>query len=134
MKTCRSCRKQIDEKARKCPYCRADQRNWFLRHKVWTVIIVLVVLGSLGSSSKKNRAAVTLQFDPNVFYLEIQNGNTKAQVVDLAGKNPSVCTQGEIALLGNGEWCRWNGGWGSRAFVDVYFYQDQVVRKQKTGF
>lgn len=49
MKTCKSCQKQIDEKAKKCPHCRADQRNWFRRHPILTVLLVLVVIGIIGS-------------------------------------------------------------------------------------
>ena len=56
MKKCKSCQTDISEKANKCPNCKADQRNFFLKHKILSIIAVLIVLGvigSLGSGAKK---------------------------------------------------------------------------------
>lgn len=44
MKKCKSCQSKIDDKAKKCPHCRADQRNWFARHKIITFIISIIFL------------------------------------------------------------------------------------------
>ncbi len=41
MKTCKACQKKIDEKATKCPFCREDQRGFFLKHKVISGILLL---------------------------------------------------------------------------------------------
>lgn len=38
MKKCKGCQKEIDAKASKCPHCQTDQRSWFMRHKVLTVL------------------------------------------------------------------------------------------------
>lgn len=52
-KKCKSCMKDIDAKAKKCPYCQADQRNWFRKHPILTgifgLIIFFVVIGVAGS-------------------------------------------------------------------------------------
>lgn len=57
MKKCKSCQKEIDDKATKCPYCQTDQRSWFRRHPILTVLIALfvlpAVLNSLSSGSSK---------------------------------------------------------------------------------
>ncbi len=50
-KKCKSCKKEIDAKATKCPHCRADQRNWFRRHPILTGLLVLIVIGIIGSAS-----------------------------------------------------------------------------------
>ncbi len=47
-KKCRSCRIDIDAKARICPNCRTDQRNWFVRHPVAASILVLIIFGLIG--------------------------------------------------------------------------------------
>ncbi len=56
MKKCKSCQKEIDVKASKCPHCQADQRGWAKKHPILTGIIVLIivfgVIGAMGSSSK----------------------------------------------------------------------------------
>lgn len=56
-KKCKSCQKEIDAKAKKCPYCQTDQRGWFAKHPILTgiliIIIVLVVAGSSNNNGKK---------------------------------------------------------------------------------
>ncbi len=51
MKVCKSCRSEIDSKAKKCPKCQADQRNWFRRHPILTGVLILVIIGIVGSAS-----------------------------------------------------------------------------------
>lgn len=53
MKKCKACQTEIDSKATKCPHCQADQRGWFRKHPVITVIFVLIVLGMIGSAGTK---------------------------------------------------------------------------------
>lgn len=67
MKTCKSCKKEIDDAAKKCPHCTADQRIWFAKHPILTVILTLIVIGMVGSgkgnknqgSSSNNSAPTT---------------------------------------------------------------------------
>ncbi|SRR6266568_6129470 len=53
MKKCKSCQKEIDNKAKKCPYCQSDQRGWFRKHPVLTalgvIIVFFIVIGAAGS-------------------------------------------------------------------------------------
>lgn len=51
MKKCKSCQKEIDSKATKCPHCQSDQRNWFMKHKITTVILVIIVLAMASGNS-----------------------------------------------------------------------------------
>lgn len=44
MKTCKACMKKIDEKATKCPFCREDQRGFFLKHKIISGILLLFLV------------------------------------------------------------------------------------------
>ncbi len=61
MKKCKSCKADIDSKATKCSHCGTDQRNWFMRHKIITgilvVILLFVVLCIAGSSSKSGTSS-----------------------------------------------------------------------------
>ena len=59
MKKCKSCQKEIDSKAKKCPYCQADQRNWFVKHKIITAILTLVLIGAISSGAKGSNTATT---------------------------------------------------------------------------
>lgn len=51
MKKCKNCQKEIDAKAKKCPFCQSDLRNWFVRHPIWTIVLVLFVIGMFGVAS-----------------------------------------------------------------------------------
>lgn len=57
MKKCKSCQKEIDDKAKKCPHCRTDQRNFFRRHPILTGLLILVVIGIIGGSGNKNNSS-----------------------------------------------------------------------------
>lgn len=60
MKNCKECKSSISSKAKRCPSCGLDQRNWFMRHKFITGILVVGSLALIGdldsdnSSSKSN--------------------------------------------------------------------------------
>src|SRR6266702_5047171 len=62
-KKCKSCQTEIDAKAKKCPHCQADQRNWFARHKIMTsilvIIVVFIVIGAAGSKGGSNTSSDT---------------------------------------------------------------------------
>ena len=45
MTNCKACSKEIAKGAKVCPNCGKDQRNFFMRHKILTIIGGLVVLG-----------------------------------------------------------------------------------------
>ena len=62
MTKCKACNADIAKGVSKCPHCGKDQRNWFMRHKVLSVIIILVALGGIGALSgndKKDTAVKT---------------------------------------------------------------------------
>lgn len=57
MKKCRSCQQEIDDKAKKCPYCQEKQGSWLRRHPVLIsilgVIVFLIVIGNVGGGNDK---------------------------------------------------------------------------------
>jgi hypothetical protein len=58
MKKCKGCQKEIDPKAKKCPYCQTDQRNWFVKHPILTGILLLVIIGIIGASTNSGTKKV----------------------------------------------------------------------------
>lgn len=46
---CKECGAEVSSKAKSCPQCGADQRNFFEKHKIISGILVLFVLGIIGS-------------------------------------------------------------------------------------
>lgn len=57
MKKCKECGEEVSSSAKACPKCGKDQRNFFKKHPVLSVIGILVVLGIVlgagGSSSSE---------------------------------------------------------------------------------
>lgn len=56
-KKCPKCGEEIQTSAKKCKHCQADLRNWFVKHKVLTVILVLIIIGIIGSVSGGNKSS-----------------------------------------------------------------------------
>jgi len=56
MKKCRSCQKEIDVKAKKCPYCQEKQGNWAQRHPILTgilgIIVFFIVMGAVSGGGE----------------------------------------------------------------------------------
>lgn len=50
IKQCSKCKENVQEDAKKCKHCKADLRNWFLRHKIITGILILFTIGIIGSA------------------------------------------------------------------------------------
>ena len=51
---CPSCDETISAKAKRCPHCRHDLRNWFQRHPILTFFIIIFFLVSVLSSASQN--------------------------------------------------------------------------------
>mgnify|MGYP003752928375 CR=1 FL=1 len=52
---CKVCGKEV-AKGAKCPNCGKDQRNFFERHKILTVILVIFILGIMGNMGSQDVA------------------------------------------------------------------------------
>lgn len=52
---CKACGKEIAKGVKKCPHCGKDQRNFFMKHKIITGILVLVILAGIGSAVNNNQ-------------------------------------------------------------------------------
>lgn len=59
LKSCKDCGKEISSSVNKCPSCGKDQRNFFAKHKILTAILVIIVLGSIGSLAGGDEKATT---------------------------------------------------------------------------
>lgn len=64
MTKCKECGQEVSSKAKKCPGCGVDTRNWFMRHKVMTFLggfillfTVMAIAGAGGKSKDKSASA-----------------------------------------------------------------------------
>lgn len=49
MTNCKACGKEIAKGAKTCPSCGKDQRNFFMKHKILTGIIIIIIIGIIGA-------------------------------------------------------------------------------------
>lgn len=50
MTKCKACGADIAKGVKKCPHCGKDQRNFFMKHKIITFIIAIILIGGIGSA------------------------------------------------------------------------------------
>lgn len=56
---CKACSKEIAKGVKKCPNCGKDQRNWFMRHKIMTFFLAIIIIGVIGSVAGGGEEAAT---------------------------------------------------------------------------
>jgi|GEM_PF-2679350 len=54
MTTCKACGKEIAKGVKKCIHCGKDQRNFFLKHKIISFIIIIAIIVAVSTSLNSN--------------------------------------------------------------------------------
>ena len=99
MKKCKACQTEIDSKATKCPHCKADQRGWFRRHPILTGILILFVIGLIGSAGKGGSSSTATPTVPAKTTETANNPVVTAQpTATSVNKQPSVPAEYKSAL------------------------------------
>ncbi|MHC1683664.1 MAG: Ltp family lipoprotein [Clostridiaceae bacterium] len=89
MIVCKACGKDIAKGVKKCVHCGKDQRNFFMKHKIITGFLVLVVIGMIGSlgnegnnttSSNSKSASTTTSSEAKSDTAGNSNGSKKAEI------------------------------------------------------
>jgi hypothetical protein len=87
MKKCKACKSEIDSQATKCPRCGADQRSWFRRHPILTVILALILIGIIGGAVGGNKNNSSPQPTQTANNTQAQNN---PQVTPQATQQPTI--------------------------------------------
>lgn len=59
MVNCKACGNEIAKGAKNCPNCGKDQRNFFMRHKITTFILVIFIIVILAAVTRDNSSDST---------------------------------------------------------------------------
>jgi hypothetical protein len=59
LRECKECGEAISSSVNKCPKCGKDQRNWFLKHKFISLILVIFVFIVISSMTKNDSAQIS---------------------------------------------------------------------------
>lgn len=92
---CKACGKEI-AKGAKCPACGKDQRNFFMKHKILTGIMAIVILGGIGSAMGGSNPATDPA--PAVDAATTTKSTTPAAPAPVEVKKPIVPTEYISAL------------------------------------
>lgn len=61
MTNCKACNQELAKGVKKCIHCGKDQRNFFMKHKVLSGILILGVLATIGSNGSEEEQPVINQ-------------------------------------------------------------------------
>ena len=79
MKKCKSCQKEIDLKAKKCPYCQTDLRSWFAKHPIIVIFLVIIII-VIGSTAGKKEGKNNLDIKTDVVNSETNTTATQSEI------------------------------------------------------
>ncbi len=80
---CKACGKEIAKGVKKCVHCGKDQRNFFMKHKILTAIVVIVILGAIATAGGKKDSTNTAATKTETKQ-EVKEEVLKVSAVDLA--------------------------------------------------
>lgn len=128
MKICKECGSEVSSKG-VCPKCGKDQRNFFVKHKVITFLLVVIVLGAIVGATGENNNNNTTQTGTTVTqkqekmtlekFNKIETGMTYQQVVDIIGEEGTLSTE---------------SSYGSQSMKVYYWYASNGISNATVSF
>jgi len=116
IKKCPKCMTEIDKKASVCPNCKTDLRNWFVRHWIISIFLLLFIIWTISNNSLENNSINEWKIDNKVNNIIVNNtenkkdlcnsvkiGDTKARVFEIMWEKASL-TESEVDWIGNMEY------------------------------
>ena len=146
---CPKCKEEIAKDATKCKHCGADLRNWFVKHKIITGILVLFILGIIisasngnkGTTSDTNNAKTTTpstqeakKFNIGDIYSKIDTGMNEDQVKSIVTKDPINCTESEMQGIGTSKLCTYGNVFTDSGSIMVTYNNGKVFSKTKSQY
>lgn len=150
-KKCPKCKEDIAKDAKKCKHCGADLRNWFIRHKVLTVLLALFVLGIIGAAAGGGKSSTTTEtkdksgnttttttttkkFNIDDIYAKINTGMSEAEVKVIVTKDPINCTESEVQGIGTSKLCTYGNVFTDSGSIMVTYSNGKVFSKTKSQY
>lgn len=120
MKKCVHCKELIDDKATKCKFCGSDLRNWFFRHKILTVILILFVLLVSFISSITSKAPTSRNISPYEVVSEGGASDSHNMNIYTAEKNPAELIKINDKLIADNS---------QYLYLFIRYFDDKIIAK-----
>lgn len=145
-KQCKSCKSEIDSSASKCSHCGTDQRNWFIKHKIITgIIVITVVFGVIGAAGSSNKSGTSVPAAPDNTNVGAKNNAAQVQATSAPIKAPQTLldltgsgSKSTQKFTTSGDWdLNWTydcSSFGDKGNFQVFIYTgDGTMSFQNTG-
>ena len=149
LKLCKDCGAEISKGAKVCPKCGKEQRNFFQKHIIISFILILIILGAVGSvmnggNTSKDKTTKTdsdtdlsITQDSEIITLEefnqIQTGMAYQEVVNIIGSEGVLNSE---VSVGDEQYdtqlYTWYGS-GLGANANISFQGGKVISKAQIG-
>ncbi len=63
---CKECNQEIAKGVKKCPHCGKDQRNFFMKHKILTAVLAIILIAIIGTALGGDDASNTNEKNTNL--------------------------------------------------------------------
>ncbi len=140
LKKCKECGTEVSSKGI-CPKCGKDQRNFFIKHKVITfMLIVIFSMVIIGINENKNGELITTGTEATQKheklnlekFNKIETGMTYEQVVAIIGEEGTVLSESEISNIKTIIYS-WYGKGSIGANANITFQNGKVISKAQFG-
>jgi hypothetical protein len=96
---CPACKEDIQLDAKKCKHCGVDSRNWFVKHKILTAVLIIIGIGIIGSTMGGNETKNTSSNSSTVNNAQEAKSTADAKVeADDQAKTENVPAEYKSAL------------------------------------
>ncbi len=130
LKICKECGTEISKDAKTCPKCGKDQRNFFVKHRGITAIllIALICVAVAASNGTNNNSTTPASTNTTVQKQEkatlekfnkIETGMTYQEVVDIMGEEGTLSTE---------------SSYGSQTMKIYYWYASNGISNATISF
>lgn len=140
LRNCKECGAEVSSKGI-CPKCGKDQRNFLVKHKFITFILIIIVIGAIagisgneinnttqtGTSFVQKKEKLNLEK-----FNKIETGMTYEEVVEIIGEEGTVLSESEIANIKTIIYS-WYGEGSIGANANVTFQNGKAISKAQFG-
>ena len=127
LKICKECGTEISKDAKTCPKCGKDQRNFFVKHRGITAILLIALIcvavaasnGTNNNSTTPTSTNTTVQKATLEKFNKIETGMTYQEVVDIMGEEGTLSTE---------------SSYGSQTMKIYYWYASNGISNATISF